>query len=116
MLKVLRKQGFSSLVEVIVTAIIFALAAFGILTTVSILKPQGASSSRRLQAAYLGKQVIEDLRSSVDARTWNNASGPLAPGVLHNTTIGNFSINYILEDVPGLNLRKLTMNIHFPDI
>ncbi len=116
MLKILKKEGFSSLVEVIVTSLIFALAAFGILTTVSILRPEGANSSQRLQAAYAGKQLIDDLRSYVDARSWNNATGPLAVGILHNQTIGNFSINYILEDMPGLNLRKLTMNISFPDI
>jgi len=115
MLKILKKEGFSSLVEIIVTALIFLLATFGILTTASILKPESSNSTRRLQAAYMGKQIIDDLRASVDARSWDNAAGPLAVGILKNQTIGDFSINYILTDVAGLNLRKLTMNISFPD-
>jgi len=55
MLKVLKQNGFASIVEVIVTAVVFTVAAFGILTTVSMLRPQGMESYRKLEAAYHAK-------------------------------------------------------------
>lgn len=117
MLKGLKNQGFASVVEVIVTSVIFILAAAGILTTISMLRPQGEESARKLQAAYIGKGIIDDLRSQIDARTWNDSGGNFAVGTPYtiNSIDGVYNVTYFFEDVPGLGLRKLTMNVDFPD-
>ena len=101
-------------------AVIFVVAAAGILATVSFLRPQGADSAKRLQAAYMGKRIIDRLRSEVAADTW--ISGNFVSGVAHVWTEGDYTINYILEDVPaGCDLqvncmaKKLTLKISYPE-
>jgi Tfp pilus assembly protein PilV len=112
MLRTLQKEGFASLLEVVISSIIFVIAAFGILTTISMLRPHGTASVERLEAAYIGKQVIDELRAQVDSRMWNNANSLLAPGT-HVRTIGNYTVTYSVSNIPGLNVRELTMNITF---
>lgn len=118
MLRIHKNQGFASMVEVIVTAIIFTIAAAGILTTVSMLKPHSAQSVRRLEAAYVGKSIIDELREQVDADTWNSAGvSDLETGVLFSDTIGIYNVIWWLEDVPGSNggVRQLFMNVTYPE-
>lgn len=119
MLKILKKKGFASVLEVIVTAVIFMLAAFGIMTTVSMLRPHTLEVSREVEAAYHAKNMMDYLRGQVDAATWD--TGLLATGATHSDTIGDYTINWSLTDVnpaaypPGLAPRKLTMNVYYPD-
>ena len=119
MLKTLKKKGFASVLEVIVTAVIFMLAAFGIMTTVSMLRPHDLQVSREVEAAYHAKNMMDYLRGQVDAGTWD--TGPLATGVIHSNTIGDYTVNWSLTDVdpaaypPGLAPRKLAMNVYYPD-
>lgn len=119
MLRTLKENGFASVLEVIVTAVIFMLAAFGILTTVSMLRPHTLETSREVEAAYHAKNMMDYLRGQVDAATWD--TGPLATGVVHSNTIGDYTINWELTDVnpaeypAGLAPRKLTMNVYYPD-
>jgi type II secretory pathway pseudopilin PulG len=114
-LRMLKNGGFASFVEIIITAVIFILAAVGIMTTISAIRPQGGDSSRKLEALYAGKNVIEELRDYIDANTWDDAASNLATGVTRTRTVGDFTVNYILTDEPGLNIRKLTMNVTYPD-
>ena len=113
MLKVLKKDGFASFVEVVVTAVMFTIAAFGIFTSISILRPQGKDAERRLQAAYVGKGVIDELYGLVDASTWDVAGNPLEPDIYHTETVGNYLVNYILTDVAGLGIRELNMTVNY---
>ena len=128
MLKVLKNQGFASLVEVIITAVIFMLAAFGIFTTISMLRaPQGTESIKRLKAIYLAKAAIDDISRSVDAAHWHNAytDTNMAAGHTYDhfipegfTAETGYYVNYYLEDVPSgsnLPLRKIYMNVYYPD-
>jgi len=120
MLKILKQEGFASIIEVIISSIIFIIAAAGILTAVSTFQSQaGGNTSKRLEAVYAGKQVIDELRSEVDAETWD--SGNLTTG-LHSTTVLGYDVNYYLTDVPsgcaawgGCIARKMTMNIYYDD-
>ena len=66
-LKKERMEGFASIVEVAVTAVIFILATAGILSTVSMLKPHGRESTKKIEAAYIGKGIIDQLRKEVHA-------------------------------------------------
>ncbi len=106
------------MVEVIVTSIIFIVASAGILTAISTFQPgSGGNASKRLEAVYAGKRVIDELRSQVDASTWN--TGNLSVGV-HSTIASGYTVNYLLADVPsGCTVdciaRKMTMNIYYDD-
>lgn len=121
MLKILKEKGFASVLEVIVAAVIFMLAAFGIMTTVSMLRPHNLEVSREIEASYHAKNIMDYLRGQVDAAAWEANTGPLATGVGHSNTIGDYTINWSLTEVdpsaypPGLAPRKLSMNIYYPD-
>lgn len=115
MFKLLKQGGFASIMEVIVSSIIFIIAAFGIFSSISMIRPHGAESSKKLEAAYIGREVIDDIRGQVDARTWDQPSSLLATGVNRAETIGDFNVTWRLEDVPGMNLRKLEMKVEYPD-
>lgn len=108
------EEGFASMIEVIVTTVVFIIAAAGILTTVSMLKPSTTISTKRIEAAYIGKGIIDQLRKEVDATTWDNATGPLAPGT-YNFPSGGYNITYVISEEPSSSLRRLTMNIVWPD-
>ena len=98
--------------EVLVTAVIFVLAAVGIFATISMLRPQGMESKERLEAAYAGKSVIEQLRGYVDARAWDDPASPLAPGKVRTNQIGNYIVNWYLSEDTDLGVRYLTMNVY----
>lgn len=100
--------------EVIVTAVIFTIAAAGVFTVLATFRSQGTQSTRRLEAAYVGKSVIENLRSSVSAENWDDPASPLSLGT-HQETVNNFEIIYTLTDIPGLGVRRLTLNVTYPD-
>jgi hypothetical protein len=115
MLKLMNNQAFASILEVIVSSIIFMTAAVGFFSAVSMLRPQAADSTQKLAALYVGKRVMDDLRSQVYGNLWNHPSSGLRPGVLFTQTIGVYTVNYIVTNVPGMPLRRLDMNIQFPD-
>jgi len=102
------------MVEVIVTAVIFVLATAGILSTVSMIKPQGTESSKKIEAAYVGKGVIDQLRKEVDASTWN--TGALKVGGPYNWggPTGDYTVSYTVTETDP-TFRKLTMTITWPD-
>ena len=113
MLRDLKKSGFASIVEVIVTSVIFVLAAAGILTTVAMFKPHEQEASQKIEAAYIGKGIIDDLRKAVDATDWNDAGSDLAVGT-YSTTVGIYTIDYEVTE-PNPSVRHLAMNITWPD-
>lgn len=121
MFKILRKNAFASVLEVIVTSVIFVLAAYGILTTIAMLRPHGSESYREVEAAYHAKNMMDYLHGQVNATTWAANTGPLATGTIHSVTSGDYTINWNLVDVspadypPGLAPRKLWMNVYYPD-
>ncbi len=101
----LRDTGFT-ITEVIVSAVIFSLAAAGIFATVSSLNQAGGESSQEISAAYIGKQVLEDLRKEIDAATWNTgALGLTADG----TCPGAAALNHILSDIPAYAADTITV-------
>ena len=112
MLRILKKDGFASLIEVIVTTVIFVLAALGIFTTTTMLRPHGVASSQKLEAAYIGKRKVEELEGKVDARMWDNTTSPIYPGS-HNEIIsgmyGTYNVIWEIGDATGY--RTLNMSI-----
>ena len=114
MLRDLKNQGFASIVEIVVTTIVFVIAAAGILSTMIMFRPLGKEASLKVEAAYIGRGIIDDLRQQVNAEDWNDPGSSLAPGT-YTTTIGIYTIDYEITDEPNLGYRKLTMNITYPD-
>jgi prepilin-type N-terminal cleavage/methylation domain-containing protein len=120
MLKELKKarrqnplNGFT-LVEVVVAAIIFAIAAAGMMATVSSLTTPAAESSREVTAAFIGKQILENLRRNVNAENWN--TGNLSTGFhpAFNTTInevGYISRYRVVADPAGTAGRQVILNV-----
>jgi hypothetical protein len=108
------RGGMASVTEVVIASIIFAIAAAGILATVSFLKPQSTTSAKRLEAAYIGKSILEELRQNVDLDAWDTAGGDLDPAVAHSITIGDYTVDWTVTDVFGDNtLRKVDMTITY---
>ncbi len=113
MLHDLKEKGFASIVEVIVTSVIVVIAVAGISTTVSMLKPHGSNSSRKIEAAYIGRGIIDNLRQQISATGWNDPDSNLALGT-YNFVVDSYSVNYMISS-PMADIRQLTMNITWPD-
>ena len=121
MLRILKKQGFASFVEIVVAAVIFLIATFSILTTTAMLQPHGTVSYTKLDATYAAKGVVEWLYQKVEANSWIDNAGPLATGVKHTNTIGSYTVNWELVTVtgnypPNLAPRQLFMNVYYSDL
>ena len=85
-----------------VSSIILTLTAYGIMTTIAMLRPQSSDSGAKLKAAYAAKQFIASLRSEV----WS-----YAPGTYTNT-VGGYDISWTIIDDPS-GARGLTVNVPF---
>jgi len=64
-------SGFT-LVEITVAALIFSLAITGLFATITSLNRPSAEAFEEVQAAYIAKGVLEELRSAIDAQIWEN--------------------------------------------
>ncbi len=63
--------GFT-IIEALVASVIFSIAVAGIFATTGSIRQPTAENDHSLEAAYIGQQVLEDMRRYVDAGTWNN--------------------------------------------
>lgn len=107
-------SGFT-ITEVIVASVIFTLAMAGILTSISHLRQPAVESSQEVTAAFLGKKILDDLRTQVSAQTWETNS-LLSLGTHTNTvTVSGiaYNISYLVEpdDLSGTGARKVTLNV-----
>lgn len=115
-------KGFASIVEVVVTSIIFVLATAGIISTVSMLRPHGQESSKKIEAAYLGKAVLENLRKDVVADGVDGFGQGLYDGLHYHVNLpvssdpGNYSVSYdVTQPAGNPDVRRVTMDITWPD-
>ena len=114
MLRDLKNKGFASIVEIIITSVIFVIATAAILSTVSQFRPHGQEASEKMEAAYIGKGILDDLRRQVSAEDWtDDGIGNLDPGP-YSLVCGIYTINYTISE-PIADLRHLTMTITWPD-
>ena len=111
------RNGFT-IIEVVVAALIFAIATAGIFATVSSLSKPAQESTEEVTAAFLGKRILEDLRTSVDATTWSLNSSFLSVGThtLNSMNIDGivYTGNYIVTaDPSGTASRQVTLNLNW---
>ena len=124
MLKALQKNfdntGGFSIVEVVVAALIFAIAAAGFYSAVVGLTQQTEPLNQRAKAAFIGKQILEDLRTSVNAENWGSLGSNLSPKVADNphillpVTVDNVVYNRqynVIDDPDGTGARRVVLNI-----
>ena len=71
MLIIKNKNAFS-LVEIVVASVIFTIAAVGLFSVFSMTRGSSDKAERRLQAAYAGKQLLEELYAKVDRQIWQD--------------------------------------------
>ncbi len=108
-------DGFT-IVEVIVSAVIFTLAVAGIFATISALRSPATESSQEVTAAFVGKRILDDMRTEVSALTWSGGSlDPSgSPYALNAIVVDGISYTptYIVEPDPdGTGARKVTLNV-----
>jgi Tfp pilus assembly protein PilV len=117
-----RVKGFTIL-EVIISGVLFALVAVGAIAAVAALKQPVATSREDINAAYLGKQILEQLRSYVDADDWNDPTNKLDPnggpggdGVYNHLTPViidgvSYTYSYKVRADPATNARRVDLTI-----
>lgn len=110
MLRLHKEEGLVSMVEVIVTSIIFTLTFTAVYIALSSSHPKGTLSADKLNAAYTAKGFLDELRSSVRADTWS--SGNLAVGT-YNLSYNGYQIQYNVTDVAGMPLRQVDLTITY---
>lgn len=111
----LRVQDGFSMVEVIVATLIFAMATAGILATLSALSRPAAESVEDVQAAFIAKEIIENLRSQITADSWKDPSGAFANGS-HQQTITRgertyFIVYNVTDDAAGTGAKEVIVNV-----
>ena len=116
------EDGFS-ITEVVIAALIFSLVVAGSISAVSALKKPAYASKEEITAAYLAKQILEELRSDVHAEDWNSGGldpngGPGGNGIYDNlsaVTIDGFSYtpSYQVENDTLTGARKVTLTINW---
>ena len=113
MLRIFKNGGFASLVEVIIASVIFTFAAIGIYMGIAALTPKSAQSAKKLQAAYVGKSVVDRLLSEVSATSWSGG-GNLdldRDYTLNNINGTGISVRYRLTALPGYPTGEETPRI-----
>ena len=112
-----KNRGFT-IVEIIISSLIFSITAVGIFATLAAVRKPSAESQRRVTAAYFGKQVLDDLRSKIDATNWQAGSGgPLDPTITHPPYTSfidgvSYTGTYTVETDPGGSLaRKISLAV-----
>ncbi len=107
-MKLHNNKGMASMMEVLVASFVFLVAVFGIVSSISLLSPHSSDSAKRLQAAYLAKNLLEELRGIVTPTAWSNAGSDLAVGV-HTTTVGGYTIQWTVTSLANDTLRGITI-------
>lgn len=116
------KKGFS-LIEVLIGALIIAIALGGLLSVFVGSRKYIHQSQKRLSALNLGRDILDQLRGTVRASDWNAAT-PLAVG---SHTYGktpklekvDYTITYEVSNAPAINNfssgnRKVKVKIQYP--
>ena len=122
MTKPTSNQAFT-LVEILVAAVIFALAAMGLFAAFSTQGNMKGKSERRQIAAYYGRQLLEDLRTKVDQRSgvWplTICDGSSQPWTGLTPPLSGMTVSYtcaiIAAGQPGEGSRTVTLNVQWTE-
>jgi len=99
-IKNLNNTAFS-LLEILLASIIFIISITGVFVTLTAVRKPVADKESSLAASVFGKQVLEGLRSSVNAGTYY---GPCVSWNAAASVCGDFSLYLGNHQVPKANL------------
>ena len=107
------KQKFGySMVEVLVSSMIFMITMTGVISTFSAIRKPSAKTEHQTAAAYLGKRILDELRTQVTQKNWpddgsayDNA-GPLDPSsppvsASYQINKTNYKTQYVVSYYPA---------------
>ncbi len=111
-------QAFS-LLEVILSVVVFTLAAAGFFAVLTSARQPVASTDKGLRAAQVGRQVLEDLRKDLGEDTWmqdkyNPGLNPHESSYTDPATGAVFNITYNVEQsIAGdpLSPKKIRLKV-----
>ena len=115
------QRGFT-LVEVTMAGGIFSIVAAGLYATFAALNRSTDTAEQRLYAAYLGRQLLEDIRAKADVATFLNCDGASRPwpeDLSANPIVATYGgqVNYICTVIgaglPGEGARRVTLTIRW---
>ena len=87
------RSGFT-LIEVVVSTLVFSLAMAGLFSTISSLNRPGVESFEDVQAAYIGKEIIGNLRHFINAEIWDE----LDPGLYNLVENQSYDLSPVTRD------------------
>jgi type II secretory pathway pseudopilin PulG len=107
--------GFT-MVEIVVSILIFALSIAGLLSAISSLNRPAIESFEEVQAAYIGKQLFEELKQGIDASTWDLSNSILRPTASPITKTINrqgidFTTSYTITNAIDIGGRWVDLTI-----
>jgi Tfp pilus assembly protein PilV len=113
------KTAFT-MVEVIVSTLIFMLLAGGMFATISALSRPAGTSTREMTAALVARGLLENLRMNIDATTWNAAGTTFAVGNHSLTKVTINGIDYtpcysVTADPGGSAGRVVNLTINWEE-
>lgn len=111
-------RGFT-LVEVLVSMIIFALVIVGLLSVFISSNKLIIHSRERMMGAQLGKFFLDPLQSAVVANSWDDTNNDLSEGtrsadmqVMNKRT---FNEIHVVDNVADTDLRRVVSNISWTE-
>jgi Tfp pilus assembly protein PilV len=95
-----------SLLEILLAAVIFIVSVGGIFATLNAVRTPVANKENALAAAVFGKQVLEALRSQVNAATYYAPCGAVNP----DNSCGSFSLFLGSHEISTATLNSNGLN------
>ncbi len=105
-------KGMASMMEVLVASFVFLIAVFGIVSSISLLNPHSSDAAKRLQAAYLAKNLLEELRGIITPTSWSDSGSDLAAGS-HSTTVGDYTVQWTVASAANDTVRQITIQVSY---
>ena len=101
------------MVEVIVAAIVFTVAAGAILASMSRARFPVTEADHRLRAATFGKVIMDDLRARIANDTWSTAeyadSGPISWGA--DVRFAGYNAVYTITDDASFGGKHVSVTV-----
>jgi Tfp pilus assembly protein PilV len=107
----MKKRSFS-LVEVVVAAVIFAVASLGIFATINLMD-KTATSDARLKAALFAKKILDGLSAEIEPGV-NNTGGALSSGthqVADDADFSGYTASYYVSADTATGARKVKVTV-----
>lgn len=107
------------MVEVIVSAVIFAIAVSGFLAMTAALRQPSADAEVKLRGAYIGKRALEELHALVNPGNWADDGGVGAfdttIGIHNYGIVGIYNVTYTVSNVANSSAKRIDLTVTWPD-